>query len=106
MKLQKLISLVGLLTFTTGRYRVPCFFNSKDCGVHTGWIVLQIIIILNYLVSSLDFELLGVPIRSITCFEQKAVGSLVVPFWPSSSFWPLVSRIYANFIVACRGFFW
>ena len=26
-------------------------------------------------------------------FEQKAVGSLVVPFWPSSSFWPLISRI-------------
>ena len=37
-------------------------------------------------------------------FEQKAVGSLVVPFWPSSSFWPLVSRTYANFIVDCRVF--
>ena len=32
-------------------------------------------------------------------FEQKAVGSPVVPFWPSSSFWPLISRVYANFIV-------
>ena len=37
-------------------------------------------------------------------FEQKAVGSLVVPFWPSSSFWPLISRIYANFIVDHRVF--
>ena len=37
-------------------------------------------------------------------FEQKAVGSLVVPFWPSSSFWPLISRIYANFIVDYRVF--
>ena len=37
-------------------------------------------------------------------FEQKAVGSLVVPFWSSSSFWPLISRIYANFIVDCRIF--
>ena len=26
-------------------------------------------------------------------FEQKAVGSLVVPFWPSSSSWPLISRV-------------
>ena len=31
-------------------------------------------------------------------FEQKAVGSLVVPFWP------LISRIYANFIVDYRVF--
>ena len=37
-------------------------------------------------------------------FEQKAVGSQVVPFWTSSSFWPLISRIYANFIVDCRIF--
>ena len=36
--------------------------------------------------------------------EQKAVGSLVVPFWPSSSFWPLISRIYAKFIVDYRVF--
>ena len=37
-------------------------------------------------------------------FEQKAVGSLVVPFWPSSSFWPLISTVYANFIVDYRVF--
>ena len=37
-------------------------------------------------------------------FEEKAVDSLVVPFWPSSSLWPLISRIYANFIVDCRVF--
>ena len=36
MKLQKLISLVGLLTLTTGRFRVPCFFSSKALwGPHT-----------------------------------------------------------------------
>ena len=37
-------------------------------------------------------------------FEQNAVGFLVVPFWPSSSFWPLISRVYANFIVDYRVF--
>ena len=37
-------------------------------------------------------------------FEQKSVSSLVVPFWSSSSFWPLISRIYASFIVDCRIF--
>ena len=37
-------------------------------------------------------------------FEQKEVGSLVVPFWPSSSFWSLTSRIFANFIVEYRIF--
>ena len=37
-------------------------------------------------------------------FEQKAVGSLVVPFWSPSSFWPLIRRIYASFIVDCRIF--
>ena len=53
--------------------------------------------------------MLGWPI-SLSCFqytplhEQKALGSLVVPFWPSSSVWPLISRIYANFIVDYRVF--
>jgi len=37
-------------------------------------------------------------------FEQKVVGSLLVPFWPSSSFWFLISRIYSNFIVDYRIF--
>ena len=37
-------------------------------------------------------------------FEQKAAGPLVVPFWPSSSLWPLISIIYANFIVDYRVF--
>ena len=37
-------------------------------------------------------------------FEQKAVCTLVLRFWSSSSFWPLISRIYANFIVDCRVF--
>ena len=37
-------------------------------------------------------------------FEQKSVSSLVVPFWSSSSFWPLISRIYSSFIVDCRIF--
>ena len=59
MKLQKLTSLVVLLMLTTGRFRVPCFCSSKDCGVHTRWIVLKIIIISKYLVFSLDFGLLG-----------------------------------------------
>ena len=36
-------------------------------------------------------------------FEQNAIGSLVVPFRSSSSFWflSLISRIYANFILDC-----
>ena len=37
-------------------------------------------------------------------FEQKAVGSLVVPFWPSSSFCLLIIRTFANFIVDFRVF--
>ena len=37
-------------------------------------------------------------------FQQKAVSSLVVPFSPSSTFWPLISRVYANFIVDYRVF--
>ena len=37
-------------------------------------------------------------------FQQKAKGTLVVPFWPSSSFWPLLSRIYIHFIVEYRVF--
>ena len=60
MKLQKLTSLVVLSMLTTGRFRVSCFYSSKDCGVHTRWTVSQIIIISKYLVFSLDFRFLGV----------------------------------------------
>ena len=31
--------------------------------------------------------------------QQKATGTLVVPFWPSSSFWPVLSRTYAQCII-------
>jgi hypothetical protein len=36
--------------------------------------------------------------------QQKAIGTLVVPFWPSSSFWPLLSRTYAQFFADYRIF--
>ena len=83
MKLQKLISLVGLLTSMIGRYRVPCFFSSKHCGVHTRWIVSQIIIILNYLV----FSRFWTPGCAGIDFFVQSLGDencLVVP--PSVSF--------------------
>ena len=32
---------------------------------------------------------------------QKAMATLVVPLWPSSSFWPLITNKYRSFIKGC-----
>lgn len=32
-------------------------------------------------------------------FLHKAVATVIVPFWPSSYFWPIISRKFYNFIV-------
>ena len=32
---------------------------------------------------------------------QKAVATLVVPLWPSSSFWPLLTSKYRSFVKGC-----
>ena len=37
-------------------------------------------------------------------FKQKAIGKLVVPFWPSFSFWPVISRILVQFIAQYKVF--
>lgn len=34
----------------------------------------------------------------------KALATVVVPFWPSAQFWPVLSRSYVNFIVGHRSF--
>ena len=36
-------------------------------------------------------------------FSQEAVGTvIIVPFWPSASFWPFICRVYAHFITSYR----
>ena len=32
--------------------------------------------------------------------SQQAVGTLVVPLWPSSHFWPLIAHKYSRYLVA------
>jgi len=32
--------------------------------------------------------------------SQQAVGTLVVPLWPSSHFWPLIAHKYSCYLVA------
>ena len=32
---------------------------------------------------------------------QKAMATLVVPLWPSSSFWPILTSKYRSFIKGC-----
>ena len=36
--------------------------------------------------------------------DQRAIGTVVVPFWPSASFWPLIINMYAHYIVGYRVF--
>lgn len=35
---------------------------------------------------------------------SKAIATIVVPFWPSSYFWPIISRKFSRFVVDCRCF--
>lgn len=35
---------------------------------------------------------------------HKAVATFIVPFWPSSYFWPIISRKFYNFIVDYKFF--
>ena len=35
---------------------------------------------------------------------SKAVATIVVPFWPSSYFWPIISRKFSRFVVDCKCF--
>ena len=32
--------------------------------------------------------------------SQQAVGTLVVPLWPSAHFWPLITHKYSSYVVA------
>ena len=34
----------------------------------------------------------------------RAMATIVVPFWPSSSFWPIISRQFSRFEVDCKRF--
>ena len=35
---------------------------------------------------------------------SRAVATLVVPFWPSSYFWPIISRKFSRFVVGYKCF--
>ena len=35
---------------------------------------------------------------------SRAVATLVVPFWPSSYFWPIISRKFSRFVVGYKFF--
>ena len=35
---------------------------------------------------------------------SRAVATLVVPFWPSSYFWPIISRNFSRFVVGYKCF--
>ena len=35
---------------------------------------------------------------------SRAVATLVVPFWPSSYFWPIISRKFSRFVVDYKCF--
>jgi hypothetical protein len=37
-------------------------------------------------------------------YARKATATLVVPFWPSSAFWPVISRKYSRFILGSKLF--
>ena len=37
-------------------------------------------------------------------YSHKAKATLVVPFWPSSHFWPIISRKFGRFIVGHKLF--
>ena len=35
-------------------------------------------------------------------FSQEALATVIVPFWPSASFWPFICRVYAHFVTSYR----
>ena len=35
---------------------------------------------------------------------SRAIATVVVPFWPSSFFWPIISRKFSRFIIDCKCF--
>ena len=40
------------------------------------------------------------PTRIALLKSQRAVGTLVVPLWPSAHFWPLITHKYSSYLVA------
>ena len=111
------------LMLTIGRFHVPCFLwgpHTVDCfAKHHNFKISRFssrfetpgCARITFFVQSLSDEncLVVPPICLVSntlhyMFEQRAVGSLVVGGWHSSSFWPLISRIYTNFRVDCRVF--
>ena len=35
---------------------------------------------------------------------SRVIATVVVPFWPSSFFWPIISRKLSRFIIDCKCF--
>ena len=35
---------------------------------------------------------------------SRAIATIEVPFWPSSYFWPIISRKFSRFVVDCKCF--
>ena len=51
----------------------------------------------------LDVPLVDLIVRALHyLYVCKATATIIVPFWPSYQFWPLIARKYVDFIVGYR----
>ena len=82
--------------------RFPSFSLDFGTQVVAGWI---------FFVQSLDGEnCLVVPPVSLIAraihylHVSRTIATIVVPFWPSSFFWPIISGNFSRFVVDCKCF--
>ena len=102
MSLEESWGLIQWILLLVIIMRFPSFSLDFGTQVVAGWI---------FFVQSLDGEnCLVVPPVSLIAraihylHVSRTIATIIVPFWPSSFFWPIISGNFSRFVVDCKCF--